>query len=133
MASQPNVVSMAATRASRTRQVSVATTPSPATSVSTQAAPPPPPTGGNEVDIASLKTHIRWIERGMIGLAVALLALAGSAWHGYDDLTSQLRDVSVKQEGLSGRLDTLDAKLTGKLDLLGEKLDDESKASSRKR
>lgn len=86
------------------------------------------------MEIASLKTHVRWIERGMIAMAVALAGLAGATWQGYSKLTDALGGVQVRQEGLSGRIDTLDAKLSGKLDLLSEQLShDQPQASPRKR
>lgn len=94
---------------------------------------PPSDGGGQAVDIAQLQTHVRWMERGMIAMAVCLLALAGFAWHGYDNLNTQATNIAVKQEALSGRIDTLDAKLTGKLEAIGDKLNDQPQRSPRAR
>ncbi|WP_394999773.1 hypothetical protein [Sphingomonas sp.] len=82
------------------------------------------------VDIGKLQTHVQWIEKWMVGLGMCLLLLAGFSWHSYDALTSQVSNFAVNQQGLSGKVDTLDAKLSGKLDLIGQRLDDNSQRSA---
>jgi len=82
------------------------------------------------VEVSALQTHVVWIERGLAALSVCLLALAGVTWRGYEKLTDQASNAIVAQQALSGRIDLLDARIGGKLDVLSERLD-EDKPSGR--
>lgn len=84
--------------------------------------------GGAMTEIGKLQTHIRWIERGMIALGVCLLSFAGVTWSGYVGLISQVTTLAIGQKEASGKIDTLDAKISGKLDLLGQRFDDNVEA-----
>lgn len=84
------------------------------------------------VDIGKLQTHVKWMERGIAALAACLLGLAGVFWHGYDGITAQTTGLAVSQQSLSGKIDTLDAKLSGKLDLIGQRFDDNAQGGLRK-
>lgn len=78
------------------------------------------------LEIAKLQTHVTWIDRGLIGIATCLLGLAAFCWHSYDTLTGQMTNLAVAQQGVGGKLDTFDAKMSGKLDVIGQRLDDKS-------
>lgn len=82
-------------------------------------------------EIGKLQTHVKWIERGLIGFATCLFGLAAFGWHSYDALTGKITDLAVAQQSVGGKLDTLDAKISGKLDVIGQRLDDKSQTSAR--
>ena len=76
-----------------------------------------------ETRLGELRTDMRHM---FIGGLVAIAALLGAGWVAYKDATSQMRQIAVQQENLSGKLDTMDARMTGKFDALGVRLDDQA-------
>lgn len=85
---------------------------------------PPGSGGGEPLDLGSLKTQVNWIERGLIGLGVVFFGLVGIVWQGYNTLNDKVSDIAVAQEKSAGKLDTFDARVSGRLDLIAEKLDE---------
>lgn len=85
-----------------------------------------PPTGGDrhwresvETRLGELRNDIRHLLLGGICLAVALIA---AGWATYTSAMSQVKDLAVSQQNLAGKIDTMEAKLFGRLDLIEEKL-----------
>jgi hypothetical protein len=60
-------------------------------------APPNPPTGGHDVDIATIKTHMGWIVKGLAVLAS--LCLLGASWafaNIYQPMQTLVKDSAVQ-------------------------------------
>ncbi len=81
-----------------------------------------------EARLGEMRTDIRNL---LIAGAVVAIALVGTGWAVYNGATTEMKNLSVQQQALSGKLDTLDAKLSGKLDLIGQRLDDNAPAGNR--
>ena len=80
--------------------------------------------------LGELRTDIRSL---LIGGAFVALALFGGGWAVYNHANDQMQTMAVQQQSISGKIDTLDTKVSGKLDLIGQRLDDQSQESSRRR
>ena len=80
--------------------------------------------------LGELRTDYRNL---LIGGLLGIAALAGSMFYTYKDISNDLTALSVKVEAVGGNVQTTDAKMTGKFDLVLEKLNDNPQASPRKR
>ena len=119
------------TRQSKSRSTASKTTSSPtnAVNVTTSGAPP----GGTgdwqgsvDTRLSELRTDMRNL---LIGGAVVALALGGVGWGVYHSTNTRLENMAVSQKEIQGKIETLDAKLSGRFDMLNQRLDDKSKAS----
>lgn len=95
----------------------------------------PPTSGGHDVDIAKLATHVTWLKLSLGGLAVLSLAVATFLFDQidsrFDKVDGPLTDI---REKVAGQASTLDA-ITHNLERIEGKLADgnQPKASPRKR
>lgn len=132
MAEKSNVVEIqAATRSAKTRSVSQATTASARKNVSTQA------TGGTggpsdwpqtvETRLGELRSDVRNL---LIGGAVIAIGLVTAGWGTYTAAMGELRGVAVTQQEIAGKIETLDARMAGRLELMEERLGDKSQAGA---
>jgi len=76
-----------------------------------------------ESRLGELRTDVRHL---LIGGGVVALALLGAGWGVYTAAMDQVRILSVQQENISGKIDTLDARMGGKMDAINQRLDDQS-------
>lgn len=58
----------------------------------------------------------------LIAGAVVSLALVGAGWGTYTVAMGELRQQAVTQQQIAGKIETLDARLAGRLDLMEERL-----------
>ena len=93
----------------------------------------PPPTGGHDVDIGKLQTHIRWIERGLAGLAaaagIAFLFLLGRI----DEVNKNVGTVQVAMAAQNATLQDIKDNLGRLSDRIDGELDGQSKTRPRPR
>jgi hypothetical protein len=95
----------------------------------------PPSDGGDswkasvESRLSELRTDVRHL---LIGGAVIALALAGAGWGIYTSAMNQMSSIQVKQQELSGKFDTMDARINGKFEALGVRLDDQQQRRASK-
>lgn len=82
-----------------------------------------------ETRLGELRSDVRNL---LIAGGVVALALAGAGWKAYDYATEQMRQISVSQQQIAGKIETLDAKVAGRLDLMEERLRNESQGSDTK-
>ena len=80
--------------------------------------------------LGELRTDYRNL---LIGGLFGIVALAGTMFYTYKDISNDLTALSVKVEAANGTVQTMDAKMSGKFDLVLEKLNDNPQASPRKR
>ena len=73
-----------------------------------------------ETRFTELRTDVRHL---LIGGAIVALALLGAGWGVYTSAMGQMREIAVQQQTLSGKIDTMDAKVMGKFETLGERID----------
>lgn len=93
--------------------------------------------GGNQGDwkasvearLGELRSDIRNL---LIGGGFVALALAGVGWNVYGKSTDQMQALAVSQKAIEGKIDNLDTKISGKIELLNQRLDDNAKSSPRK-
>ena len=85
-----------------------------------------PPSGGDQawkdsVDsrLTELRTDVRSL---LIGGGVLALTLVGAGWETYTKSMDQMQALAVAQQNISGKFDTMDARITGRLDLLDQKI-----------
>lgn len=77
-----------------------------------------------EARLGELRTDVRHL---LIGGAIVSLTLLGAGWGVYTVAMSEMRDIAVQQEKISGKIDTFDARLTGKMEAINQRLDDKPK------
>jgi hypothetical protein len=78
-----------------------------------------------ETRLGELRTDVRHL---LIGGGVIALALAGAGWRIYTSAMDQMSNIQVKQQELSGKFDTMDARINGKFEALGVRLDDQQRS-----
>ena len=71
--------------------------------------------------LGELRTDVRNL---LIGGAMVTIGLLGVGWGTYTAAMGQLRDMAVTQKEISGKIETLDAKLSGRLELMEQRLAD---------
>jgi hypothetical protein len=81
-----------------------------------------------ETRLGELRTDVRNL---LIAGGVVALALAGTGWAAYASAMGELRDMAVTQQEISGKLDTFDARVAGRIDLMEERLGPKSQTGSR--
>lgn len=127
-----NVVPLSAAKTTpgKVRALQAQTTSTPVTTIET-------PSGGGgdghgdwrqsvETRLGDLRSDVRNLLYGGAFVAVGLI-IAG--WGTYTAAMNQLRDLAVSQKEISGKIETLDAKLSGRLDLMEQRLGDKSQTS----
>lgn len=132
MVNAPNVTPIsAATGAGKSRSISQRTTASAAKNITT-------PTSGSgdggqsnwaqsvETRLGELRSDVRNL---LIGGAVVSLGLLAAGWGTYTVAMNQLRDMAVTQKEISGKIETLDTKMAGRLELMEERLGNSQKRS----
>lgn len=72
-----------------------------------------------ESRLGELRTDVRHL---LIAGGIVALALVGSGWGVYTSAMSEIREVAVKQEALAGKIDTSEARITGRIDALGQRM-----------
>lgn len=123
--SQPNVVPInSATKAARTKTIRQGTTPSPMTTVNANTA-----NGGGggtgewhqsvENRLSELRTDVRNL---LVAGGVVALALLAGGWGAYTTAMNQLKELAVSQQQIAGKIETLDAKIAGRLELMDQRL-----------
>ena len=60
----------------------------------------------------------------LIGGAVVAMGLLAAGWGTYTVAMGQMREMAVTQKEILGKIETLDAKLSGRLDLMEQRLGD---------
>lgn len=95
-----------------------------ARTVKLQTTSSPPPAGGDwhasvETRFGQLGGDVRNL---LIGGAAVAAALVAAGWGAYAAVTNDLKNLAVSQKEISGRIETLDAKLSGRLDLMEQRL-----------
>jgi hypothetical protein len=135
MVGQPKVVPItSATKAARSKTASQGTTASPAKVLNTTTTASGSGGGGGdwhlsvETRLTELRTDLRNL---LVGGGVVALALLGAGWGTYTAAMTQLRELAVTQQQIAGKIETLDAKVAGRLDLMEQRLGDKSQASPR--
>lgn len=79
-----------------------------------------------ERQLGELRTDMRHM---FIGGAGAIVLLVGAGWWVYRDAAVQMREIAVQQQSLAGKLDTMDARMSGKFETLGVRLEEGRKSS----
>ena len=74
-----------------------------------------------ETRLSELRTDMRNL---LIGGAVVALALGGVWWGVYNSTNTRLENMAVSQKEIQGKIETLDAKLSGRIDMLDQRLGD---------
>jgi hypothetical protein len=130
MKSPSNVVPISgATGASRTKATGKGTT---ASRTKIKPSAPTPPSGEDpwrtsvESRLGDLRSDVRHL---LIAGGVVALALAGTGWAVYNNVNEKLSSAAVAQQQVLGKLDTMDARLSGQIQLVGQKVDDKPQAS----
>lgn len=125
MASQPSGVRKSAA-GGNVVSISSKTPPAKARTFTDQTGGQPPSDGGEswrdsvETRLKELRTDVRHL---LIGGGVITLGLAAAGWQTYQSAMDQMREIAVKQQELSGKLDTMDARINGKFETLGVRLE----------
>lgn len=81
-----------------------------------------------EARLGELRTDLRHL---LIGGSIVAIGLLGAGWAVYTSAMGEIREIAVSQQGISGKIDTMDAKVAGKFELLGQRLDDNAQRSPR--
>lgn len=81
----------------------------------------------------SVETRLSELRADMRNLLIAggviALALLAAGWGSYTSAMGQLKEMAVTQQQIAGKIETLDAKVAGRLDLMEQRLSDKSQAS----
>lgn len=113
-----------ATGAGKSRTLNQQTTAAPAKSIKAQTSGSG---GGGQSDWAqSVETRLGELRADvrnlLIGGAVVAIGLLAAGWGTYTVAMGELRQAAVTQQEISGKIETLDARLAGRLELMEERL-----------
>lgn len=80
-----------------------------------------------ETRLAELRTDMRHL---LIAGGIVSLALLGAGWGVYTQAMEKMGSIAVDQQTIVGKIDTMDVKIAGKLELLGQRFDDNAERSA---